>query len=282
MCYQNRTNTLASDMFGGVMRGSVTRSARIGNGGEHSPVTSAQQADLTCYRSLVRAAAHVIVGHLGGYASHSAAGWLPHYPHIGTGRSDGLPHRRLERCNAGKDRAERGRADIACGGVRVWPSRFGGGSAASGVQHGERRAVRRKAAMPVADDGDGRDNRQRSCGHSPLGQSDATIMRARRTVDPHGCLHTGLCSATTGTMTGTNAKLTPSAEAYFVDLGRVRASGGATGERSSYGPLANLLNTVTEGYAADWTIEQLRGPAQRIADRIEALMNDRTPEAETP
>ena len=35
-------------------------------------------------------------------------------------------------------------------------------------------------------------------------------------------------------------------------------------------------NDVTEGCAADWTIEQLREPAQRIADRIEALM-DRTP-----
>ncbi len=33
-------------------------------------------------------------------------------------------------------------------------------------------------------------------------------------------------------------------EAYFADLGRVRASGGATGERSFYGPLANLLNAV--------------------------------------
>ena len=31
-------------------------------------------------------------------------------------------------------------------------------------------------------------------------------------------------------------------------------------------------NDVTEGYAADWTIEQLREPAQRIADRIETLM----------
>ena len=31
-------------------------------------------------------------------------------------------------------------------------------------------------------------------------------------------------------------------------------------------------NDVTEGYAADWTIEQLREPAQRIADRIDALM----------
>ena len=45
-------------------------------------------------------------------------------------------------------------------------------------------------------------------------------------------------------MTGTNTKLTAAVEAYFVDLGRVRASGGATGERSSYGPLTNLLNAV--------------------------------------
>ena len=29
---------------------------------------------------------------------------------------------------------------------------------------------------------------------------------------------------------------------------------------------------VTEGYAADWTVEQLREPAQRIADRIDRLM----------
>ena len=28
---------------------------------------------------------------------------------------------------------------------------------------------------------------------------------------------------------------------------------------------------VTAGYAADWSIEQLREPAQRIADRIETL-----------
>ena len=45
-------------------------------------------------------------------------------------------------------------------------------------------------------------------------------------------------------MAGTNTKLTAAVEAYFADLGRVRASGGATGERSSYGPLANLLNAV--------------------------------------
>ena len=45
-------------------------------------------------------------------------------------------------------------------------------------------------------------------------------------------------------MTGTPAKLTAAVEAYFTDLNRVRASGGATAERSSYGPLANLLNAV--------------------------------------
>ena len=31
-------------------------------------------------------------------------------------------------------------------------------------------------------------------------------------------------------------------------------------------------NDVTQAYAADWTIAQLREPAQRIADRIEAPM----------
>ena len=45
-------------------------------------------------------------------------------------------------------------------------------------------------------------------------------------------------------MVGTNARLAAAVEAYFADLRRVRASGGATGERSSYGPLAGLLNAV--------------------------------------
>ena len=45
-------------------------------------------------------------------------------------------------------------------------------------------------------------------------------------------------------MTGASARLTAAVEAYFAELGRIRASGGATGERSSYGPLANLLNAV--------------------------------------
>ena len=45
-------------------------------------------------------------------------------------------------------------------------------------------------------------------------------------------------------MGGTNKKLTTAVETYLDDLRRVRASGGSTGERSSYGPLANLLNAV--------------------------------------
>ncbi len=39
-------------------------------------------------------------------------------------------------------------------------------------------------------------------------------------------------------------KLTVAAEAYFTDLAQIRASGSATAERSSYAPLANLLNAV--------------------------------------
>ena len=56
-------------------------------------------------------------------------------------------------------------------------------------------------------------------------------------------MHTTQRSVTTQTMAGTNTKLTAAVETYFADLGRIRASGGATGERSSYGPLTNLLNT---------------------------------------
>ena len=39
-------------------------------------------------------------------------------------------------------------------------------------------------------------------------------------------------------------QLTAVVETYFTELRRMRASGGSTGERSSYGPLANLLNAV--------------------------------------
>ena len=45
-------------------------------------------------------------------------------------------------------------------------------------------------------------------------------------------------------MATTTARLTAAVEHYLTDLQRIRASGSATGERSSYGPLANLLNAV--------------------------------------
>ncbi len=45
-------------------------------------------------------------------------------------------------------------------------------------------------------------------------------------------------------MAAANANITAAVETYLADLGRVHASGGATGERSSYGPLANLLNAA--------------------------------------
>ena len=44
--------------------------------------------------------------------------------------------------------------------------------------------------------------------------------------------------------TRTTDRLTAAVEHYLTDLQRIRASGSATGERSSYGPLANLLNAV--------------------------------------
>ena len=34
---------------------------------------------------------------------------------------------------------------------------------------------------------------------------------------------------------------------------------------------------VTEGYAADWTVEQLREPAQRVADRIDVMIGREVP-----
>ena len=45
-------------------------------------------------------------------------------------------------------------------------------------------------------------------------------------------------------MAATGARLTAAVQEYLDDLRRVRASGGATGERSYYPPLTNLLNSV--------------------------------------
>ena len=57
-------------------------------------------------------------------------------------------------------------------------------------------------------------------------------------------LHPRLLSATTNGMPGTTTKLTTAVETYLTDLRRIRASGGATGERSYYPALSNLLNAV--------------------------------------
>ena len=57
-------------------------------------------------------------------------------------------------------------------------------------------------------------------------------------------LHAALCSATTETMAKTNPKLAKALETYFTELRQIRASGGATGERSYYPALSNLLNAI--------------------------------------
>ncbi len=61
---------------------------------------------------------------------------------------------------------------------------------------------------------------------------------------PRPCLHVKPLSATTDGMPGTNTKLTTAVETYLTDLRRIRASGGATGERSYYPALSALLDAV--------------------------------------
>ena len=51
-------------------------------------------------------------------------------------------------------------------------------------------------------------------------------------------------------MTKTTTRLTVAIETYLTDLQRIRASGGATGEWSSYGSLANI--TLVSQYRSDW------------------------------
>ena len=46
------------------------------------------------------------------------------------------------------------------------------------------------------------------------------------------------------TTTARSKKLTAAVETYFAELGRLSGSGGATDERSTYGPLAKLLDAV--------------------------------------
>ena len=61
---------------------------------------------------------------------------------------------------------------------------------------------------------------------------------------PTRVLPAGPDSATTGVMPTPTTKLTTAVETYLTALRQIRASGGATGERSNYGPLENLLTAV--------------------------------------
>ena len=54
----------------------------------------------------------------------------------------------------------------------------------------------------------------------------------------------GTRQAATGTMSRTTTNLTAAVEGYFADLRRIRRSGGPTGERPLYVPLANLMTAV--------------------------------------
>ena len=64
-------------------------------------------------------------------------------------------------------------------------------------------------------------------------------------------------------MARTNKKLAVAVEAYFTELGRLHASGGATGERSSYGPLHGLLSAV--GAALKPKVHCVQEPADQGA-----------------
>ena len=118
----------------------------------------------------------------------------------------------------------------------------------------------------------------------PVTRQLAAILVRRRNDgdDPGGWVFPSSMSAT-GHLGGIHQ--------YYVDIGR------AAGTRFWFHGLRNVFITVaerelmlprsltkrlvnhardddiTEGYAADWTVEQLRDPAQRVADRIDELMN---------
>ncbi len=60
-----------------------------------------------------------------------------------------------------------------------------------------------------------------------------------------------------------HTNLAAAVETYLADLARIRASGGATGERSSYGPLANLRRVRQKACAFEGNQTRWRsvGPA---------------------
>ncbi len=83
-------------------------------------------------------------------------------------------------------------------------------------------------------------------------------------------MHAAPRSATTVATTEKHTNPVPAVETYFTNLGRVCASGVATGERSSYGPLANLLDAV--GAA-------LKPEIFRVAELADLSSGDWFPEA---
>ena len=118
----------------------------------------------------------------------------------------------------------------------------------------------------------------------PVTRQLAAIFKRRRedSDDPDGWLFPSTMSAS-GHLGGIHQ--------YYEEIGR------AAGTRFWFHGLRNVFITVaerelmlprsltkrlvnhardddiTEGYAADWTVEQLRDPAQRVADRIDQLMS---------
>ena len=79
-------------------------------------------------------------------------------------------------------------------------------------------------------------------------------------------------------MAESSSKLKLSVEAYLADLGRIRASGDATGEHSYYPPLANLLNAI--GGTLRPKVFCVGELAQQIP--TSACMQPTGPERETP
>ena len=76
-------------------------------------------------------------------------------------------------------------------------------------------------------------------------------------------------------MPNTTTALTAAGETYFADLERVRASGGATGERSRYGPLATLLNAVGATLAPKvFCVGELADRSRRRPSRLRALRGE--------
>ena len=68
-------------------------------------------------------------------------------------------------------------------------------------------------------------------------------------------------------MAGTSEKLSNAVEAYFDELGKVRASGGGTGELSYYPALAKLLGAVGGSLKPILRVGQVRESLPNLFER---------------